>query len=128
MIGYLFPIVSSIALFELLLFLHIGNDATAIATASRECMRILLSSEIEDDDKEALVRGGSIDILKATSFLAAKLSLCGVIFYLMFRLVAVLFPALKIAAFESFFSPVSIAIFTAVVVFYAWVRKAVLPW
>jgi hypothetical protein len=62
----------SIALFELFALLNIGRDAMAIIARSQEAMRVLMSSELGDDDKEVLMRRGSADIFKATLRFALK--------------------------------------------------------
>jgi hypothetical protein len=120
----LFPFC--IILFELFALLKIGRDATAIITRSRESMRVLMSSELGDDDKEVLMRRGSADIFKATLRFALKFLSIGVVLYLLFLLTAALFPDLKQAMFESLYSPAVIAILTFGTMCYAWVRKAIL--
>ena len=112
----LFPFC--IILFELFALLKIGRDATAIITRSRESMRVLMSSELGDDDKEVLMRRGSADIFKATLRFALKVLSIGVVLYLLFLLTA--------SMFESLYSPVAIAILTFGTMCYAWVRKAIL--
>ena len=120
----LFPFC--IILFELFALLKMGRDATAIITRSREAMRVLMSSELGDDDKEVLMRRGSADIFKATLRFALKFLSIGVVLYLLFLLTVTLFPDLKQAMFESLYSPVVIAILTFGTLCYAWLRKAVL--
>jgi len=120
----LFPFC--IILFELFALLKTSRDATAIITRSREAMRVLMSSELGDDDKEVLMRRGSADIFKATLRFALKFLSIGVVLYLLFLLTVTLFPDLKQAMFESLYSPVVIAILTLGTLCYAWLRKAVL--
>jgi hypothetical protein len=120
----LFPFC--IILFELFALLKTSRDATAIITRSREAMRVLMSSELGDDDKEVLMRRGSADIFKATLRFALKFLSIGVVLYLLFLLTVTLFPDLKQAMFESLYSPVVIAILTFGTLCYAWLRKAVL--
>ena len=120
----LFPFC--IILFELFALLKTSRDATAIITRSREAMRVLMSSELGDDDKEVLMRRGSADIFKATLRFALKFLSIGVVLYLLFLLTVTLFPDLKQAMFESLYSPVIIAILTFGTLCYAWLRKAIL--
>ena len=119
----LFPFC--IALFELFALLKIGRDATAIITRSREGMRVLMSSELGDDDKEVLMRRGSADIFKATLRFALKFLAIGVALYLLFLLTVTLFPDLKQALLESLYSPVVIAVLTVGTMCYAWVRRTI---
>lgn len=120
----LFPFC--ILLFELFALLKMGRDAMAIITRSQEAMRVLMSSELGDYDKEVLMRRGSADIFKATLRFAAKFLSLGVVLYLLFLLTVTLFPDLKQALFESLYSPVVIAVLTFGTMCYAWVRKAIL--
>jgi hypothetical protein len=115
----------SIALFELFALLKIGRDAMAIITRSQEAMRVLMSSELGDDDKEVLMRRGSADIFKATLRFALKFLAIGVVLYLLFLLTVTLFPDLKQAMLESLYSPVVIAVLTVGTMCYAWVRRTI---
>lgn len=119
----LFPFC--IALFELFALLKIGSDAMAIITRSHQAMRVLMSSELGDDDKEVLMRRGSADIFKATLRFALKFLAIGVVLYLLFLLTVTLFPDLKQAMLESLSSPVVIAVLTVGTMCYAWVRRAI---
>jgi hypothetical protein len=119
----LFPFC--IALFELFSLLKIGRDAMAIITRSQEAMRVLMSSELGDDDKEVLMRRGSADIFKATLRFALKFLAIGVVLYLLFLLTVTLLPDLKQPMLESLYSPVVIVVLTVGTMCYAWVRRAI---
>jgi hypothetical protein len=120
----LFPFC--IVLFELFALLKIGRDALAIIARSQESMRVLMSAEIADDDKEVLMRRGSADIFKATLRFGLKFLAIGAVLYLLFLLTVALFPDLKQALLESLYSPVVIAVLTAVTLCYAWVRRTII--
>jgi hypothetical protein len=119
----IFPLC--IALFELFALLKIGRDAIAIIKRSQEAMRVLMSSELGDDDKEVLMRRASADIFKATLRFALKFLAIGVVLYLLFLLTVTLLPDLEQAMLESLYSPVVIAILTIGTMCYAWVRRAI---
>ena len=119
----LFPFC--MVLFELFALLKIGRDAMAIVTRSQEAMRVLMSAELADDDKEVLMRRGSADIFKATLRFALKFLAIGVVLYLLFLLTVTLFPDLKQALFESLYSPVVIAVLTVGTMCYAWARRSI---
>ena len=101
-----------IALFELFALLNIGRDAMAIVTRSQEAMRVLMSAEFADDDKEVLMRRASADIFMATLRFALKFLAIAVVLYLLFLLTVTLSPALKQPLLESLYSPVVIAALT----------------
>ena len=58
----LFPFC--VVLFELFALLKMGSDATAIIRRSRDAMRVLVSSELGDDDKEVFMLSASADIFR----------------------------------------------------------------
>jgi hypothetical protein len=116
----------SFLLFELFLLLKLGENAKAILASSQEAMRVLASRELADDEKEHFMRRGSIEILKATLGLAAKLLLVAGILFALFELFVTIFPGLRQPLLESLVSPTVIGILTAAVVGYAWARKAAL--
>ena len=66
--------------------LNIGRDAMAIVTRSQEAMRVLMSAEFADDDKEVLMRRASADIFMATLRFALKFLAIAVVLYLLFLL------------------------------------------
>ena len=120
----LFPFC--IVLFELFALLKVVPDAMAIITRSQQSMRILMSPEVADDDKEAAMRRASVDISKATLRFGLKLFSIGFILYLLFVLTVLLFPDLKQALLESLYSPIVIAVLSIGTMAYAWVRKTIL--
>lgn len=95
----------------------------AIIARSQESMRVLMSPDLGDDEKEAFMRRGSAEIFMATLRFAAKLLLIALVLYLLFLLTVTLFPDLKEALLEDLFSPVVIAMLTAGTLGYAWARK-----
>jgi len=112
-------------LFELFALLKIGRDAMAIVTRSQEAMRVLMYSDLGDDEKEVLMRRGSADIFKATLRFALKFAAIGAVLYLLFMLTVNLLPDLQQALLESLYSPVVIAGLTVATLCYAWVRRAI---
>ena len=119
----LFPFC--IVFFELFALLKVGRDAMAIITRSQEAMRVLMYSELADDDKEVLMRRGSVEIFKATLRFALKFVATGAVLYLLFMLTVTLLPDLQQALLESLYSPVVIAGLTVATLCYAWVRRAI---
>ena len=119
-------LLSCVVLFEFCVLLRMGKDVMSIIARSQEAMRVLMSPEYGDDEKEVLMRRGSADIFKATLRFAAKVLLIGLVLYALFLLTVALFPDRKEALVESLYSPVVIVILTVGTMGYAWVRKAAL--
>ena len=102
-----------------------GRDAMAIIARSQDAMRVLLSPELGDDEKEAFMRRGSAEIFIATLRFAGKFLLIALVLYLLFLLIVTLVPDLKDSLIESFVSPLVIALLTVGTMCYAWARKAI---
>jgi len=116
----------SVVLFELFLLLKLGENARTILARSREAMRVLRSPDLADEEKEAHMRRGSLEILKATVRLAGKLILVGAVLFALFELIVALVPTLRQPLLESLLSPSVVLILTAALIAYAWARKAAL--
>ena len=110
---------------ELFIRLGIGKDAMAIVARSREAMGVLLSPELGDDEKEAFMRRGSVDIFKATFLFAMKFVLIGVVLYLLYLLVVSVLPGLKHELLAKLIAPVPIVILTIGTMAYARVRSSI---
>ena len=119
-------VLLSVVLFELFRLLRMGRNARTIIASSQEAMRVLRSADLADEEKESFMRRGSIEILKATLLLAAKLIFAGAILFALFELIVVILPDLRQPLLASLLSPSVIVILTAVVLGYAWARKAAL--
>jgi hypothetical protein len=115
----------SIALFELFVLLRMVDNARTILANSQEAMRVLASRDLTDDEKESSMRRGSLEILKATLRLAAKLLLMGAILFALFQLFVMIFPDLRQPLLDSLVSPSGIAILTVAMMGYAWARRFV---
>ena len=116
----------SIVLFELFVLLRMVDNARTILASSQDAMRVLASRDLTDDEKESVMRRGSLEILNATLRLAAKLLLTGAILFALFQLIVTIFPDLKQPLLDSLLSPTVIAILTVTMIAYAWARRSVL--
>lgn len=126
MFHYLLLSCLSIVFFELFLWLRMSRDAAQIVTCSSDSAHILISAEMGDDEKEAVIRRRSMEIFKATRRLAGKLLLTCLILYLLFQMLTLDHPDFRKVSLSSLFSPVAIAAVTVAIVCYTWLRKTVL--
>lgn len=115
-----------VAFLELFIFFDIRKSAVEIITRSQESVRVLMSSEMGDDEKEAFMRRGSVELFKATGLFSFKFFLIFATLYLMYLLLITIFPSLGDTLINSFLSPSVIVILTIVTMCYAWARNAVL--
>ena len=121
-----FLVISCIVFIELFIFLDLEKEAIGIITRSREAMSVVMSSELDDDAKEAFMRHASIDMFKATFMFVIKFLLIAVVLYAMYWLLVSIAPDLRDPILESFVSPIVIIGVTFAGISYAWVRNVVL--
>jgi hypothetical protein len=124
---YVSLLLFCVVFFELFLSLRIGADALAIMARSQESMRVLMSAELSDDDKEVFVRRASAQIFIATLRFAAKFALIGLALYALFWCTVTVFPNSERPLLKSLVSPLVIVALTIATMAYAWIRKAVVP-
>ncbi len=122
---YVSLLLFGVVFFELFLLLQIGTDAMAIIARSQEAMRVLVSPQLSDDDKEVFVRRASGQIFVATLRFAGKFALIGLALYALFWCLVTVFPDSERELLQSFVSPLVIVALTVATVAYAWVRKTV---
>lgn len=125
MIVYGVLVFLSIALFEMILFFELKADILEIVTGSRESMRILTSSGIDDRKKEALSRRASARLARATMRFALKLLCIGFVLYLLSMAVTRLAPSIEHELFSSLFSLSTVVLLTIAVILYGRVRRTI---
>jgi hypothetical protein len=112
--------------FELFSWLRMSQDAMMIFARSQQSMRVLMASDMADEEKERLMLSGSAEIFKITLRFTAKFLLLALAIYGLFVLTVAIFPSLHDVMIASLYSPAAIALLTVGLGGYAWVRKAVL--
>ena len=123
---YVFFVISCIVFIELFIFLNLQTEAAKIITRSREAMGVVISSELDDDAKEAFMRRAAIEMFKATFIFAIKFLLIVVVLYAMYWLLVRIFPELRYPILESLVSPIIIIGVTFAAMSYAWVRNVII--
>lgn len=114
-----------VAFVELFLFLNIRKDIALLASTAQESLRVLSSSKMTDDEKEALVRRASLDLFKATGLFTTKVIAIFVVLYFIYFLFIGASPDLEPELLQSFVSPLAILITSIVAMCYAWVRNVI---
>ena len=123
---YVFLLASCIVFIELFIVLDLRREATSIVTRSHAGMRVLTSADLDDDEKEALVRRASVDLFKATLLFSLKFLMIALALYIMFWLAVALFPDLRNPILESIASPTIIIGLTLAAAAYVWARNVLL--
>ncbi len=121
---YLLACSFCVAFVELFIRLNLSKDIQSIIELSRGGLGVLMSPEMDDDQKEAFVRRKSLELFKATFVFTAKfLSVFGVL-YAIYFFVKQFSSETAEAIIDVFLSPAALVILTVVTMLYVWVRKS----
>jgi hypothetical protein len=122
---YVVLFVFCIVFIELSSILNVREQAADMLRRSRDAAKVLASSEMHDDAKEAFVRRASLAMLRATAALTLKLAAIAAALLATYLAMISLFPALEAGLLQSFASPTAIIGATAAAAGYVWVRNVV---
>jgi len=117
--------VFCIVFLELFLFLGLRNEVMAIMRRSREALRVLMTTDLDDSEKESFMRRESVLMLKAAGMFTAKFAIIFGVLYLLYLLAVSAFPDLQDEILDNLVSPAVIAILTVATLCYAWARNAI---
>lgn len=123
---YVFLLASCIVFIELFIVLDLKKEAMDMVARSHAAMRVMMSAEYDDDEKETLVRRASINMLKATFFFSLKFLLVVMALYTMYWLTVTVFPELREPILRSIVSPIVIIGLTLAAAAYVWARNVLL--
>ena len=123
---YVFLLASCIVFIELFIVLDLKKEAKGMVARSHAAMRVMMSGEYDDDEKETLVRRASIDMFKATFFFSLKFLLIVLVLYTMYWLTVTVFPELREPILGSIVSPIVIIGLTMAAAAYLWARNVLL--
>ena len=122
---YLLLGLLSVLFVEMIFFLHLPEKLATMARVSRDSVGVLVSSRLNDEQKEIAARKGSLDLLKATFVFSTRILLICIIVYLAYLLLAELFPDRQDEMLGILVSPIGLLTLTAATACYIWVRNAV---
>lgn len=120
---YIYLAVSCIAFIESFIALDIQRDARALITRSREAMSVIMSSDLDDDQKEAYTRSASLQMFKSTGLFVIKFLAIGAALFVIYWATITALPALRTPILASFVSPLYLIGLTALAFIYVWVRS-----
>ena len=110
-------------LFQLLRVVYTGKSIISIA---HESVRVLRSSDYDDDAKEKYARQSSLALFRCTGLIALKFIAISVALYALYLLLVTIEPDLRDRLLASFVSFRFIVLMTIGVAAYAWVRNALI--
>lgn len=122
---YAYLVAASIVFVELLMRLDLKRQALRIAACSREALAVMASAET-DAVKEAHMRRASVDVLRATLALGAKVAAIGAALAAPWWLVSAAAPELGDSILDKAVSPSVLVALTVTAAAYAWLRHVVL--
>ena len=123
---YFFLVILCVAFIELFILLDVTGKVKSVLNVSREAAAVLMSSDMSDDEKEAIIRRSSLDLFKATFSFTLKFAIIFLVLYGLYEAFVYVFPESGQALYESMFSWIVILALTAVGMGYVWVRNKVL--
>ena len=122
---YVFLFTSAIVFVELFIALDVRQQAQLIVSRAGEATRVILSSDLDDDQKETFMRRSSVEMFAATFKFLMKFLVIILAMYAMFFLITFTFPATRESILESFVSPIVILGLTLAAFAYVWLRNVI---
>ena len=122
---YVFLFTSAIVFVELFIALDVRQQAQLIVSRAREATRVILSSDLDDDQKETFMRRSSVEMFAATFKFLMKFLVIILVIYAMFFLITFTFPATREPILESFVSPIVMLGLTLAAFAYVWLRNVI---
>jgi len=110
---------------EMCFLLRLPEKIATMARVGRDSLGLLVSSKLDDGQKEIAVRKASLDLLKATLVFSTRFVLTCVVGYLAYRLAVELFPDRRGDMLRLLVSPAGVIAMIAASACYLWVRNAV---
>ena len=111
---------------ELFLLLGVVKTGKSIASVTRESLRVLGSSDYDDDAKERYARRSSLVLFRCTGMIVLKFVAIATGLCALYLLLVTVDPELRDRLLASFTSLRLIALMTIGAAAYAWVRNAVI--
>ncbi len=121
---YLLLFLFCVAFVELFILLNLSGDFHSVIEFSRKGLGVLMSSEMDDEEKELSIRRRSLELFKATFLLAAKFFSVFLIFYALYFMLRRFSSETGEAVLAGFQSLTVLVILTVATMFYVWIRMS----
>lgn len=112
-----------IAFVELFILLNLAGNVHSVVELSREAVGVLLSTHMDDDDKEVVMRRKSVELFKATFLFVAKLLSVFLILYAIYFVIEQISSETGQAILDGFQSLSILLILTVAAMGYVWLRN-----
>jgi len=122
---YAFLIFSSIAFIELFIQFNLRGQLGSIMTISREAVNVLISSTMEDDEKEIVIRRSSLVLFKATFAIISRFSCILVIMYTSYIIMVNSVPEIEEHLLKSLYSIRDLILLTVFTICYVLIRNVI---
>ena len=121
---YLLLFLFSVAFVELFILLRLSRDIHSVVELSRKGVGVLMSPEMDDEEKELFIRRRALELFKATFLLLAKFFSVFLILYAFYFIVTQFSSETGEAVLAGFQSLTVLLILTVATVFYVWIRRS----
>lgn len=122
--SYLFHFLFCVAFVELFILLKLSGDIHSVIKLSRKSVGVLMSSEMDDEEKELFIRRSALELFKATFLLLAKFFSVFLIVYAVYFIIKRFSSETGEAVLAGFQSLTVLLILTVATIFYVWIRKS----
>jgi hypothetical protein len=122
---YVYLGVSCIAFVELFIALDILHESRSLISRTHEAMRVVMSTELDDDQKEVFMRRASLEMFKSTGLFLGKFLVIAAALYAVYVAAVAVFPDLRPQILASLASPASMVGLTAFAFVYVWARNVI---
>lgn len=111
---------------ELFILFDINSNIKSVLHLSREAFKIIMSTELDDEEKEKLVRKSSLDIFKATLLFLTKVVLVFLVLYVVYKVLLLSFSLSEDRIIEVSFFLHTIVSLTLMGLLYSWLRSVII--
>lgn len=122
--SYLLLFLFCVAFVELFILLKLSRDIYSVIEWSRKGVGVLMSPEMDDEEKEAFVRRSALELFKTTCLLLVKFFIVFLILYALYFLVKRFSSETGEAVLAGFQSLTLLVILTFATMFYVWIRMS----
>jgi hypothetical protein len=122
---YLSLMLLSIVFIELFIQFNVNGSIRSILRISQDAFAVIMSSDLDDEAKEKLVRRSSLDIFRATLIFFVKFALICLAVYVIFRLLSYLFSLSENQMIAASFLLSTMAALIVLGFLYIWLRGVI---
>jgi len=115
-----------ITFIELFILLNLNSNIKSVLGRSRNAYEVIMSTELNDEEKEKRVRKSSLDIFRDTIIFFVKMILMTLILYIFYKVLLFLFSLSEDQVIAVSLSLYTVVALTLAALFYGWLRSVII--